>query len=130
MTNNKKITLLLLSEKLGICHFDEKSPLPNWALEKTNFTSITRTMDELSVVIPQDMIPGGVMVELDWRAFKVEGDVELASIGLIAVLSEPLAKKGISIFNVSTYQTNYILVEDKNLAKAKEILSKFCQITE
>ncbi|MFH1820789.1 MAG: ACT domain-containing protein [Candidatus Nealsonbacteria bacterium] len=76
------------------------------------------------------MIPGGVMAELDWRAFKVEGDVELASIGVIAALSEPLAKEGISIFNVSTYQTNYILVEDKNLAKAKEILSKFCQITE
>lgn len=47
-----KLTLSILSDKLGICHFDKNSPIPDWALEKTNFTSITRTMDELSITLP------------------------------------------------------------------------------
>ena len=125
-----KLTLSILPEKIGICHFDKNSPIPDWALERTNFTSITRTMDELSITLPQEKIPGGVMVERDWRAFKLEGDVELASIGIIASLAKPLAEAGISIFNVSTYETNYVLVEEKNLENAKNILSKFCEIKE
>lgn len=68
------------------------------------------------------------MAEKDWRAFKLTGDVELASIGIIASLSKPLADAQISIFNVSTYQTNYILIEEKNLNKAVDILSVFCII--
>ena len=125
-----KLTLSILPEKIGICHFDKNSPIPDWALEKTNFTSITRTMDELSITLPQEKIPGGVMAEKDWRAFKLEGDVELASVGIIASLAKPLAEAKISIFNVSTYETNYVLVEEKNLEKAKNILSKFCEIKE
>ena len=146
MKNTKKLTLpsvseggrrkpaffalSILPEKLGICHFDKNSLIPDWALEKTNFTSITRTQDELSITLPQDKIPGGVLVERDWRAFKLEGDVELTSVGIIASLAKPLAEAGISIFNVSTYKTNYILVEEKNLQKAKKILGRFCNIKE
>ncbi|PIR72980.1 MAG: ACT domain-containing protein [Candidatus Nealsonbacteria bacterium CG10_big_fil_rev_8_21_14_0_10_36_23] len=124
----KKLMLSILPDKFGICHFDKNTPIPSWALEKTNFTSITRTMDELSITLPQEKIPGGVMVERDWRAFKLEGDLDLTSIGVIASLAKPLAEAKISIFDVSTYETNYILVEEKNLAKAKKILRKFCNI--
>ena len=85
-------------------------------------------MDELSITLPQDKIPGGVMVERDWRVFKLEGDLELTSVDIIASLAKPLAEAGISIFNVSTYETNYVLVEEKNLKKAKKILGKFCNI--
>lgn len=121
--------LSVLPEKLGICHFEEKSPVPDWAKDAT-FCSITKTKDELSVVCVQDKIPGGVLFEKDWRAFKLEGTVDMYSVGIIASLSKPLADAGISIFNISTYKTNYILVEEKNLAKAKKILGKFCEIKE
>ncbi len=126
----QKLTLAVLPEKLGICHLDKNTPIPSWALEKTNFTSITRTMDELSITLPQDKILAGVMAERDWRVFKLEGDVELSSIGIISSLAKPLAEAGISIFNVSTYETNYVLVEEKNLGKAKKILATFCAIKE
>ncbi len=126
----EKFTLIILPEKIGICYFNKNSPLPSWALEKTNFTSITRTMDELSITLPQEKIPGGVLAERDWRAFKLEGDLELASIGVIASLTKPLAEAGISVFNVSTYETNYVLVEEKNLARAKKVLDAFCDIKE
>lgn len=123
-----KLTLSILPEKLGICHFDKNSPIPNWATSG-EFFSITRTDQELSIVYPQEKIPGGVLFEKDWRAFRLDGFVEgLYSVGIIASLSQPLAEAGISIFNLSTYETNYVLVEDKNLEKARKILSKFCNI--
>ncbi len=127
--NTKKLTLSILPEKLGICHFAQKSPIPEWALEG-NFSSITKTDQELSIVYPQEKIPGGVLFEKDWRAFRLEGVVDMYSVGIISALSKPLADNGISIFNISTYETNYILVEEKNLEKAKEVLGKFCEIKE
>src|SRR3989344_1364486 len=123
----KKFVLSVLPEKLGICHFAEKGPIPAWA-QDINFCSITRTKTELSIVCPQDEIPGGVLAEKDWRAFRLDGDLGLESVGVIASLAKPLADAGISIFNVSTYETNYVMVEDKNLAKAIEVLSPFCEI--
>jgi len=125
----QKLTLSILPEKLGICHFEKNSPIPDWTT-KGDFFSITRTDQELSIVYPQEKIPGGVLCEKDWRAFRLEGVVDGPhAVGIIASLAEPLAAAGISIFNVSTYQTNYLLVEEKNLEKAQEVLGKFCQIT-
>ena len=125
----KKLTLSILQEKLGICHFSAKTPVPEWALSEMGFRSITRTQDELSIVCPQDKIPAGVIFEENWRVFKLEGVVDgVYAVGIIAALSKPLADAGISIFNISTYETNYLLVEEKNLEKAKEVLSAFCEI--
>lgn len=123
----KKFILSVLPEKLGICRFAERGSIPEWA-EDINFCSITRTKTELSIVCPQEEIPGGVLAEKDWRAFKLEGDLGLESVGVIAALSNPLADAGISIFNVSTYETNYVMVEEKNLEKAIGVLSQFCEI--
>ena len=135
-----KLTLSILPEKFSICHFDKKSPTPDWAnpvpsqkdwygaREETSFTSITRTRDELSIILPQDKIPGGVMCEKDWRVFKVKGPLGFVLTGIVASLSEPLAEAKISILYVSTYETDYLLVEDKDLEKVKKILRKFCDI--
>jgi len=122
-----KLILTILPEKLGICHFAKNSPIPDWA-ENTSFCSITRTADELSIISPQDKIPGGVIAEKDWRAFKVQGPLGFVMTGIVASLSEPLAEAKISILYISTYETDYLLVEEKNLAKATEILGTFCTI--
>ena len=127
MENTKKLTLSVLPEKLGICHLAKNTPVPVWT-ENIRFCSITRTEEELSIVCPQDKIPTGVMVEKDWRAFKVEGPLGFVMTGIVSSLAKPMADEGISIFYISTYETDYLLVEDKNLEKAKEILSKFCSI--
>lgn len=126
---NKKFTLSVLPEKLGICHITKNFPIPEW-VEEAFFCSVTRTRSELSIVCPQNKIPKGVMFEKDWRAFRLEGVIDMYSVGVIASLSKPLADEGISIFNISTYETNYVLVEEKNLEKAKEILGAFCEIKE
>ncbi len=129
MKNTKKLTLSILPEKLGICHFAKNSSIPEWA-KYISFCSITRTPDELSIVCSQDKIPGGVLVEKGWRAFKVEGPLGFVTTGIVSSLSTPLAKAKISILYVSTYETDYVLVEEKNLTKAAKILGKFCEIKE
>jgi uncharacterized protein len=124
----KKFTLTVLPEKLGICHLGKHAPIPDWAQHNCEFYSLTKTCNELSVVCPQDHIPENVMAEIDWRAFRLEGPLDMYSVGVIAKLSVPLAKAGISIFNISTYETDYILIEEKNLEKAKKVLADFCEI--
>ena len=125
-----KLILSILPETMGICHFDKKSPFPEWALKEERFVCFTRTRNELSIICPEDIIPGGVLFEKGWKAFKLESIGDIYSVGIIASLAKPLAESGISIFNISTYETNYLLLEEKNLEKAREILSEFCQIKE
>lgn len=122
------LTLYMLPEKLGICHLGKNSPIPDWAIEDGSFSSITRTENELSIVCPQDKIPGGVLVEKDWRVLKVEGPLGFVMTGIVASLSKPLAEAGISILYISAYETDHLLVEEKNLDRTIEILNTFCQI--
>ena len=97
-----QLILSILPEKLGICHFAQKSQIPDWAKD-ISFCSITRTPDELSVICPQDKIPGGVLMEKDWRAFKVQGPLGFTLTGIVSSLSKPLADAEISIFYIDTY---------------------------
>jgi hypothetical protein len=124
----KRFTLSILPEKLGIFHLSKNSPIPSWAIENSAFSSITKTSDELSIISPQEKIPGGILVEKNWRAFKVKGPLGFTLTGIVSSLSAPLAKAKISILYISTYETDYILVEEKNLDKATKILGKFCDI--
>lgn len=126
---DKKFILSILPEKLGIWHLAKKSPVPEWTKD-LSFCSITRTNDELSIVCPQEKIPSGVLIEKEWRAFKVEGPLGFILTGVVASLSKPLAEAKISIFYISTYETDYLLVEEKNLQRTKKILSDFCDIKE
>ena len=130
MEQNTKLALSILPDKIGICHLDKNAPMPDWAQGESNFTSVTRTISELSIILPQEKIPAGILAENDWRVFKVQGPLGFSLTGIVASLARPLADEQISIFYVSTYETDYLLVEDKNLAKAKEILGKFCEIRE
>ena len=67
---SQKLTLSILPENLSIFHLDKNSPLPNWVKDRSFFV-IARTRDELSIVCSQNKIPGGILAEKDWRAFKV-----------------------------------------------------------
>lgn len=123
----EKLTLSILPESLGICHLAQNSSVPDWALAD-DFSCVAKTSNELSIICPQEKIPAGVLAEKDWRAFKVEGPLGFTLTGIVASLAKPLADEEISIFYISTYETDYLLVEEKNLEKAKEILSKFCNV--
>ena len=117
----RKLTLQLLPDVLAVCRLAPDTPLPEWAVQ-AGFVSITRTSDELSVVIPQQRVPDGVQAQRDFRALKVAGPLAFDEIGILAALAGPLASAGISIFAVSTYDTDYVLVRQTDLGKALGVL--------
>lgn len=81
-------------------------------------------MDELSIVSELDGIPSDIKCEKDWRTLKVEGPLDFSLVGILAAISTILADDGISIFAISTYDTDYILVRHKDIDKAISALTK------
>lgn len=119
--SKKNLTMKLLKEKYGVCRLDKTDSIPNWAKD-SDFFSITKTLDELSIVCSQQNIPNDIKCEKDWRILKIEGPLDFSLIGILASISTILAQKEISIFAVSTYDTDYILVKDNDVDNAIEAL--------
>lgn len=116
------LTLTVLPESLAICRCDRASDLPIWAMA-ASFFSVTRTQDELSIVCPEARIPADVVCERGWRSLKFEGPFDFNLTGILVAVAAPLAEAGISIFAVSTYETDYVLVRQAQLAAAIDTLS-------
>jgi hypothetical protein len=116
-----KKKLLLWSETFSICRLERNTPIPEWALTG-GFSSITRTAEELSVVCPQNRVPPGIQKQDGWKALQVEGPLDFSLTGVLASLTDPLAKEGISVFAISTYDTDYLLVKEKQLEGAIQAL--------
>jgi uncharacterized protein len=110
--------------RLAVCRLDAGSDVPPWVDQSREFTSVTRTMDELSVVCAIDHVPEGVPMEGPWRAFKVKGPIVMTLIGVVAALANPLADAGISIFAISTFDTDYILVHEPDFDAAVGALTR------
>jgi hypothetical protein len=114
------LTLALLPDALAICRLDARAPIPEWA--RGDFVSITRTRDELAIVCAQANAPDGIACERAWRALRVVGQLDFALTGILASLAAPLADAGISIFAISTFDTDYVLVKARDLEKAMRVL--------
>ena len=116
-----KISLKALPIKLAICRLEKNAPIPDWAL-KHDFFSITRTDEELSIVCPESLVPKSVKAEKGWAVLKVQGPLDFGLTGILSSLLTPLAKNKISVFALSTYDTDYILVKEHAIDEALEIL--------
>jgi hypothetical protein len=83
-----------------------------------DFYSITRTKKELSLVCSQEFVPVGVQCEKGWRCILVSGSLDFSLTGILASLTNSLAEAGISVFAISTFDTDYLLVKADNLKRA------------
>jgi hypothetical protein len=115
------LNLSVLPSRYAICRLSPEAPIPDWA-KADDFLSITRTGDELSIVCLETGVPEGVNADRGWRCFKLEGPLDLSLTGILASLLGPLAEARIGIFAVSTFDTDYLLVKDENLARATTVL--------
>lgn len=114
------LTLETLRGRYAVCRLHPGAALPDWATGP--FVSITRTPDELSVVCPEEAIPPDVRADRDWRCLRVTGTLDFAMVGVLAALVGPLAAAGISVFVVSTFDTDYMMVKDQDLTRALDVL--------
>jgi hypothetical protein len=118
-----KLTLIILRETFAICRLDKNAPIPDWVSQGSLF-SITRTKDELSIVCPQINVPKGIVCNQGWSCLKAKGLFDLSSTGIISSIARTLEQEGISLFSISTYDTDYFMVKEKDLEKAAFALSE------
>jgi hypothetical protein len=114
-THHLKLTIL--PETYAVCRLDAGAAVPPWATTGI-FFSITRTAEELSAVCLQSLVPDGVRCERDWRCVQLVGPIPFSIVGVLASLVQPLAEAGITVFAVSTFDTDYLLVKAADLARA------------
>src|SRR5262245_5776445 len=108
---------------IAVCRLARHAPIPSWATAG-EFFSITRTAGELSVVCRQDDVPDGVQSEGGWRCLSVAGPIPFTVVGVLAALTAPLAEAKISVFALSTFDTDYLLLKEHDFEKAIVVLRK------
>lgn len=116
----RPLALSLLPDRLAVCRLDPGSPLPPATPE--GFWSLTRTADEISVVLPESQAEPGWKIEAPWRALRVAGPLDFSLTGILASLAGPLAEAGIPVFVLSTFDTDWLLVKEDRLERAAAVL--------
>lgn len=120
---SRVLNLILLEGEFAICQLDAASDLPGWIF-KSDLYAITRTPDELSIICHHDQLPESLSCEPGWRLLKVKGPFTFDEIGILSALLAPLAKAGISILAISTFNTDYLFIKMENLDQAVHILQE------
>lgn len=106
----------LLKKRFAVCAPTEPK------LPDGEFVSLTISDGEVSLVCEQDKAPEGCKMEAGWRALKIKGPLDFSLVGILADVSAVLAQAEVSIFAVSTYETDYVLVRQESLERALQAL--------
>ncbi len=112
-----KPPLKVLADRFALCRLDADAALPPQVLQQP-FFALTRTPDELSLVLPVDAAPAGCRLSSGWRCLQVAGPLDFVLVGVLAGISACLARAGVSLFAISTYDTDYIFIQQADLARA------------
>lgn len=115
------LDLDVLEGDFAVARLDPAEPIPAWAQESQP-SSFTRTAAELSIVCPAKQVPADVRHVGSFRALAVRGPLDFGTVGVLLSLARPLAGAGISIFAISTFDTDYVLVSGADLPRAAAAL--------
>ncbi len=116
------LTLRTLPGRFAVCRLEPNAAVPAWATGA--FVSITRTDEELSIVCAEEQVPPGVEAERGFKLLRVDGPLDFSLVGILARIASALATAGISIFAVSSFTTDHLLVREGQLAPSREALSR------
>lgn len=109
-----------LPDRYAVCRLPAQSVVPAWAAGP--FLNITFTDDEVAVICPAENVPMTVRAERNWRVLKLVGPFSFNAIGVLASLATPLARAGISLLSIATYDTDYFLVKTEVFEDAITVL--------
>lgn len=117
--------LNVLTDKFSICRLPSSAKLPGWLPEiPAGFCSVTRTKDELSIVCQTCHLPAEIRAEHGWRCLQIAGPLDFELVGVMARLTTALAAADVSVFVVSTFETDYLLVKAEQLPAAVTALKQ------
>lgn len=117
------LTLIVLVAPLALVRLNAQDDVPGWTADARSFLSITRTSQELSIVADEVAVPVHVEEARGYRALRIEGPLPLDLVGVLAAVTGPLAAAGIPIFAIATFDTDYVLVRESELAQVVAILT-------
>jgi len=123
MGHDHKLTFRMLSGPYAILRLNPDAPVPGWAT-KGEFTSVTRTAEELSIVCPLENLPPKVSSSNRWVVLKLEGPFPFSLTGVLLSFIEPLSANKIPIFAISTFDTDYVLVQEEYIGATLNLLQK------
>lgn len=115
-----RLTLELLTERYAVCRLAADAETPSWA--RGELVAITRTPAELSVICGEGEVPDNVTAARGWRCLRVAGTLDFSLVGVIAGLARTLAAARISLLVTSTFDTDYLLIREPDLAQATAAL--------
>ncbi|HEV7908457.1 MAG TPA: ACT domain-containing protein [Pseudonocardiaceae bacterium] len=101
-----------------VARLDAGAAVPAGFLDQPGLVSVTRTSVELSIVCPSEGAPQVEASQAGWRLLTVRGPLEFTLTGIMAALSGELAAAGVSLFAMSTYDTDHLLVKAFDLDRA------------
>ena len=118
------MTLLVLPGELAVVRLPPDAHVPPWAFTAAPgaLWSMTRTDEEVSLVRAAEAVPSDARAERGWRSLRIAGTIDFGLTGVLASVLAPLGEAAISIFAVSTYDTDYVLVREHALESAIEAL--------
>jgi len=122
MTERQRLRFRWLKSLYTIVRLASDASVPEWAT-RGEFTSITRTSDELSLVCQIENLPANLSSDR-WICLKLEGPFPLSLTGVLLSFIEPLSSKGIPIFAIATYDTDYVLIHQDFAGAALQILQE------
>lgn len=120
--NQKKQKILVLDGVFTVYQFDKKAKIDLNSFDPKGFFSVTFTDEEISIVTKEDLELKGSKIEKNWRCLKIQGPLDFNLIGVIHGIWDVLMKAEVSLFVISTYNTDYFLVRENMLHKALEAL--------
>lgn len=118
-----ELKFLLLPGLYAIVRLAPDGPVPDWA-QKSHFASVTRTSDELSIVCATENLPADVQSSHRWICLKLEGPFPFSQTGVLLSFIEPLSTKGIPIFAISTFDTDYVLIQEEFAGASLNVLQE------
>ena len=116
------LTLHVLEGRFAIVRLPPDAGLPWWAAESKGFLSVTRSADETSAVCEERFVTAEAKAELGFRVLRVAGTLPFNATGVLASITVPLADGGVSIFAISTFDTDYVLVREASLDNTVRLL--------
>ncbi len=118
-----KLTIKLLSECFTVHRFLEHSEIPPQVFSAPIYF-IAKTFDEVSIVLPQNVVVDSDKSEPNWQALQVVGPLDFSLTGILSDIAAILANEKVSIFAISTFDTDYILVKKDTVSTAVNVLKE------
>ena len=121
VTTKQALRVHVVAGRFAVSRLEAHAQVPNWATG-ASFVSITRTPDELSIICEEANVPRAARAERGYAMLMIEGPLAPDMVGVLLSLIAPLAQVGVSIFAISTFDTDYVLVRASQLDRALDAI--------